>query len=89
MFSQFPVTQFRPVFFACDDSIDYWFADDGLSGLILASQRPQFKALLDKIRDGEMLIVIRVARLDRGARAVADIIKLLEVWKINLIVLQR
>lgn len=32
--------------------IDYWYADEGVSGKTHASQRPQFKALLHQIRDG-------------------------------------
>ena len=33
--------------------IDYWFADEGVSGKVCAKQRPQFALMLDKIRDGE------------------------------------
>lgn len=32
--------------------VDFWFADEGVSGKTQASQRPQFKALLNQIRDG-------------------------------------
>ena len=27
-------------------SIDYWFADEGVSGAVLAAQRPQFRDML-------------------------------------------
>jgi len=30
--------------------VDYWFADEGVSGKTQASQRPQFKAMLHQIR---------------------------------------
>ena len=33
--------------------VDYWFADNGVSGKVHASQRAQFKALIGQIRNGE------------------------------------
>lgn len=67
--------------------VDYWFADT-VSGKTSASQRPQFAALLNKIRDGETLIVSKLDRLGRDAQDVGATIKLLASRKISVIVLQ-
>ena len=50
--------------------VDYWFADEGVSGKTHASLRPQFKALLSQIRDGEILVVAKLDRLGRDAQDV-------------------
>ena len=68
--------------------IDYWYADEGVSGKTQASQRPQFKALLHQIRDGETLVVTKLDRLGRDAQDVNATIKTLAKRKIEVIVLQ-
>lgn len=68
--------------------VDYWFADEGISGKTSASQRPQFKALLSQIRDGETLVVSKLDRLGRDAHDVGATIKALSARKIEVIVLQ-
>lgn len=68
--------------------VEYWFADEGVSGKVHASQRPQFKALLEKIRDGETLVVSKLDRLGRDAQDVGATIKALAGRKIEVIVLQ-
>ena len=68
--------------------VDYWFADEGVSGKVSASQRPQFKALLSQIRDGETLVVSKLDRLGRDAQDVGATIKALAKRKIMVIVLQ-
>ena len=67
---------------------DYWFADQGVSGKTHASQRPQFKALLRQIRNGETLVVAKLDRLGRDAQDVSATIKALAKRKIEVIVLQ-
>jgi len=69
-------------------TVDYWFADEGVSGATSATQRPQFKALLGKIRDGEQLVVSKLDRLGRDAQDIGATIKLLASRKIKVIVLQ-
>jgi putative DNA-invertase from lambdoid prophage Rac len=69
-------------------TVDYWFADEGVSGKTPASQRPQFKMLLNKIRDGETLIVAKLDRLGRDAQDVGSTIKMLATRKIQAVVLQ-
>jgi hypothetical protein len=66
----------------------YWFADAGVSGKTHASQRPQFKALLGQIRDGETLVVAKLDRLGRDAQDVGATIKAVADRKIEVIVVQ-
>ena len=47
--------------------IEYWFADEGVSGKVHASQRPRFAKMLQQIRDGETLVVSKLDRLGRDA----------------------
>ena len=47
--------------------VDYWFADNGVSGAVLAAQRPQFREMLGKVRSGEVLVVTKIDRLGRDA----------------------
>lgn len=68
--------------------VDYWFADEGVSGKVQASQRPQFKALLSQVRNGETLVVAKLDRLGRDAQDVGATIKALAIRKIEVIVLQ-
>ena len=68
--------------------VDYWFADEGVSGKVSASERPQFKALLGQIREGETLVVSKLDRLGRDAQDVGAMIKALAARKIEVIVLQ-
>ena len=68
--------------------IDYWFADDGVSGKVCARQRPQFARLLDKIRDGETIVVSKLDRLGRDAVDVLQTVQSLADRNIKIIVLQ-
>lgn len=68
--------------------IDYWFEDTGISGKTSASQRPQFIALLAKIRDGECIVVSKLDRLGRDAIDVLQTVKQLSSRNIKVIVHQ-
>ena len=68
--------------------VDFWFADEGVSGKTHALQRTQFKALLSQIRNGETLVVAKLDRLGRDAQDVGATIKALAKRKIEVIVLQ-
>lgn len=68
--------------------VKYWFADEGVSGKVPALQRAQFRVLLDKIRDGETLVVTKLDRLGRDAQDVGATIKMLAARGIEVIVLQ-
>jgi DNA invertase Pin-like site-specific DNA recombinase len=69
-------------------AVDYWYADEGVSGKVSAMQRPQFVAMLAKIRDGETLVVSKLDRIGRDAQDVGATIKALKARKIKVIVLQ-
>lgn len=68
--------------------VDYWFADEGVSGKTHVSLRPQFKALLSQIRNGEILVVAKLDRLGRDAQDVNATIKALAKRRIEVVVLQ-
>ncbi|QYG04499.1 recombinase family protein [Massilia sp. NP310] len=69
-------------------AVEYWFADEGVSGKVSATQRPQFVEMLGKIRDGETLVVTKLDRLGRDAQDVGATIKMLAARRIEVVVLQ-
>lgn len=69
-------------------AVDYWYADEGVSGKALASQRPQFAKMLSQIRDGETLVVTKLDRLGRDAQDIGATIKALAARRIVVVVLQ-
>jgi len=69
-------------------TIDFWFSDNGISGKTCASQRPEFSKLLEKIRDGETLVVSKLDRLGRDAVDVLQTVRLLSERGIKVIVHQ-
>ena len=69
-------------------NVSYWFADEGVSGKVPALQRAQFQVLLDKIRDGETLVVSKLDRLGRDAKEIGATNKMLAARRIEVIVLQ-
>lgn len=68
--------------------VDDWYSDEGVSGKVSAMQRLQFAKMLDRIRDGETLVVTKLDRLGRDAQDVGATIKLLASRRIEVIVLQ-
>lgn len=68
--------------------VSYWFADEGVSGKVPALERAQFAVLLNKIRDGETLVVSKLDRLGRDAQDIGATIKMLASRRIEVIVLQ-
>ncbi|KRB73490.1 recombinase family protein [Noviherbaspirillum sp. Root189] len=68
--------------------VEYWFADEGISGKTHATQRPQFMAMLGKIRDGETLVVTKLDRLGRDAEDILRTVRTLADRKIEVVVLQ-
>lgn len=67
--------------------VDYWFEDRGISGKVPAMQRPQFALLMNKIRDGETLVVSKLDRLGRDAIDVQQTVKALASRGIRVLVL--
>lgn len=68
--------------------VDYWFADEGVSGKMAAGQRPQFAKMLQQIRNGETLVVTKLDRLGRDAIDVGATIRALGERQIKVVVLQ-
>jgi DNA invertase Pin-like site-specific DNA recombinase len=68
--------------------VDYWHADEGVSGKVPAMRRPEFAKMLGQIRDGETLVVTKLDRLGRDAQDVGATIKMLAARRIEVIVLQ-
>lgn len=48
-------------------AMDYWFADEGVSGAVMAQRRPKFGEMLGKVRKGEVLVVTKIDRLGHDA----------------------
>jgi len=67
---------------------DYWFADEGVSGKVAASQRPAFKRMLGMVRKSETLVVAKLDRLGRDAIDVLQTVRQLGERGIKVIVLQ-
>lgn len=67
---------------------EFWFADEGVSGKVPASQRPAFKAMLSQIRKGETLVVSKLDRLGRDAIDVLQTVRQLADRGIKIVVLQ-
>ncbi|TQK07005.1 recombinase family protein [Herbaspirillum sp. SJZ107] len=69
-------------------TVEYWYADEGVSGKMSAMQRPQFAKMLGQMRDGEKLVVTKLDRLGRDAQDIGATIKMLAGRKIEVVVLQ-
>lgn len=68
--------------------LEFWFADEGVSGKVAANQRPAFKKMLGQIRKGETLVVSKLDRLGRDAIDVLQTVRLLGDRGIKVIVHQ-
>ncbi len=67
---------------------EFWFADEGISGKVSASQRPAFIKLKEQIRSGETLVVSKLDRLGRDAIDVLQTVKELGTKGVKVIVHQ-
>lgn len=67
---------------------DFWFADEGISGKVAASQRPAFRSMLGQIRKGETLVVSKLDRLGRDAIDVLQTVRKLGERGVKVVVLQ-
>lgn len=68
--------------------LDFWHQDTGLSGKTPATQRPEFLRLLDRIREGETLVVSKLDRLGRDPVDVLQTVRELQARNIRVIVHQ-
>lgn len=67
---------------------EFWFADEGISGKVAASQRPAFSRMLGQIRKGETLVVSKLDRLGRDAIDVLQTVRQLGERRVKVVVLQ-
>lgn len=68
--------------------VEFWYAEEGVSGKVPALQRPVFIKLLGQIRSGEVLVVTKLDRLGRDAQDVSATIKMLAARRVEVVVLQ-
>ncbi len=64
-----------------------WFADEGVSGAVPAMQRPQFVRLVDRLEEGDTLVVSKLDRLGRDAGDVMATVKALAARSVRVYVL--
>ncbi|MCA2969298.1 MAG: recombinase family protein [Acidobacteriaceae bacterium] len=64
-----------------------WFAD-AISGRVHASQRPQFAKLLERLEEGDTLVVSKLDRLGRDSIDVEQTLQRLEGMGVSVVVLQ-
>jgi len=67
---------------------EFWFADEGVSGKVSASQRPAFIKLLGQIRKHETIVVSKLDRLGRDAIDVLQTVRMLGDRGVKVVVLQ-
>ncbi len=67
---------------------EFWFADEGISGKVAASQRPAFSRMINQIRKGETLVVSKLDRLGRDAIDVLQTVRQLGEKGVKVVVLQ-
>ncbi|MPX97880.1 recombinase family protein [Salinivibrio sp. VYel6] len=66
--------------------IDKEFADCGVSGTVSAEKRPEFKKLLDYVREGDTLVTVDLDRLGRDSIDVQNTVRELLRGGVNVIV---
>lgn len=64
------------------------YVEETISGSVPALQRPGFVSLLDKLEDGDTLVVTKLDRLGRDSIDVQQTVQLFEERGVRLIVLQ-
>lgn len=69
-------------------NIDKWFSDDAISGAIKSSKRGGMKALLEYVRDGDILIVSAIDRLGRDTVDVLETVDLMQSQGVSVVSLR-
>jgi putative DNA-invertase from lambdoid prophage Rac len=69
-------------------AVDYWYADEGVSGKVAAMKRPQFADMVSKIRQGEKLVVTKLDRLGRDATDIKATLADMSRRGVGVIILQ-
>ena len=68
--------------------VDDWFADEGVSGVVRAADRPAFGELLKYVRKGDTLIVGAIDRLGRDTLDVLATVEELQVSGVAILSLR-
>lgn len=68
--------------------VDDWFADEGVSGVVRATDRPAFGELLKYVRKGDTLIVGAIDRLGRDTLDVLATVEELQVQGVAILSLR-
>lgn len=68
--------------------VEEWFADEGVSGVVRAADRPGFAKLLNYVRKGDTLIVGAVDRLGRDTLDVLATVEALQAKGVAIISLR-
>jgi putative DNA-invertase from lambdoid prophage Rac len=69
-------------------AVEYWYSDEGVSGKVMAMQRPQFADMVTKIRPGETLVVTKLDRLGRDATDIKATLADLSNRGVSVVILQ-
>jgi putative DNA-invertase from lambdoid prophage Rac len=62
-----------------------WYQDDGVSGSIPASQRPQMSKLLEAVQEGDSLVVSAIDRLGRNTLDVMHTVETLKAKGVSVV----
>jgi DNA invertase Pin-like site-specific DNA recombinase len=68
-------------------ALDFFF-QDALSGKLPALERPAFREMIGKLREGETLVVSKLDRLGRDSVDVLQTVRTLQGMKVKVVVLQ-
>lgn len=68
--------------------INRFFSDTGVSGTTEAKSRPAFKEMLEVIKEGDTLVVVKLDRLGRNARDILNTVNILIEKGVDLRILQ-
>lgn len=67
-------------------AVDYWYAEEGVSGSVPAKQRPEFASMMSNLVEGDILVVVSVDRLGRNAEDILNTVNTLEGMKVNVVI---
>ena len=66
-------------------AVGKWFADDGVSGAIAATERPAMAALLAYVREGDVVVVAAIDRLGRNTIDVLNTVEALKMKGVSVV----
>lgn len=66
-------------------AVNKWFSDDGVSGVVVAAQRPGLAALLAYVREGDVVVVAAIDRLGRNTIDVLNTVEALKAKGVSVV----